>query len=30
MTVPKYLRNVDPGTFEASVISFQLMGRYLF
>jgi long-chain fatty acid transport protein len=29
-TVPKYLRNVDPGTFEASVFSFQLMGRYLF
>jgi long-chain fatty acid transport protein len=30
MTVPKYLRNVDPGTYEATVFSFQLTGRYQF
>jgi long-chain fatty acid transport protein len=30
MTVPKYLRNVNPGSYEAAVYSFQLTGRYQF
>ena len=30
MTVPKYLRNVSPGTYQAQVLSFQLTARYQF
>ena len=30
MALPKYLRNVSPGTYQAQVLSFQLTARYQF